>query len=112
MLDGVFALMFAERRSFGRQDALPPIDVFEVFEEVHSRSSIEDAIARSNALIADGMTFDGGGSTPEIEPGWLAFGSLEPRIPAELEDEMRRRHPGFSDRSISDSIHFGFFTNR
>ena len=111
LLNGVF-LLFLHNYRGANPVGLDRIDILEALGDMYSVADLEAAIARSRALMRDGSTFQFGREPGGAGVEWRAFGSKENQRPLALTQEMRRRHPGFSEESIGKAIDYGFFINR
>lgn len=97
VLNAVFALHYLNRRFHRQQldDGIVPIDLHEVLGDLWSAEQVEAALARSAALIEDGMRY-----------GW------QPDQTRLHLDELAARHPGFNLPSLHAALDWGYQRNR
>ncbi|MHA7263689.1 hypothetical protein ACX80W_10855 [Arthrobacter sp. TMN-37] len=96
-LNGVFALRYFNRRFSGNlgEYGLGPINLPQALGDLYPREVIEEAVARSDAMIDEGIGMGVG--------SW----DHEPNIAY-----LRQAHPGFNDRALSDALDWGHLIHR
>jgi len=96
-LDGVFALRYFNRRFSGHvgEYGLGPIDLMQALGDMYAPGAIEDAVARVDALIDEGIRM--GTGSWEHEPNMAS---------------LRQAHPGSGDRSMSRALDWGHLIYR
>ncbi|GAA1747249.1 hypothetical protein [Kocuria aegyptia] len=97
LLNAVFDLHYFNWRFSGHigEYGLGPIDLVEALGDLWSREQIDEAVARSDALIEEGIRMGAG--------SW----DHEPNMA-----HLRAAHPEFSDRALSRALDWGHLIHR
>ncbi|NKX54998.1 hypothetical protein [Arthrobacter mobilis] len=97
VLNAVFALHYFNQRFSGHvgEYGLGRINLIEALGDLYSRKQITEAAKRSDALIEEGIRMGIGPWNHEADMAHL-----------------RRAHPGFRDRALSDALDWGHLIHR
>lgn len=97
VLNGVFALRYYNGRFSGHpgEYGLGPIDLIHALGDLYPREVIEEALARADALIKEGIAM--GIGSWDSEPN-MAY--------------LRQAHPGFDDRALGKALDWGHLIYR